>query len=55
MCEHKNIVIATRTYYHIEEGYNKMMEKENVDMAKYEQYTRLVTRCQDCEKILEKI
>lgn len=52
-CEHNHIIITTKCYYFIEEGYEKIIEKEDLDMENYEANIETITRCQDCGKILD--
>jgi len=52
-CKHQHIIITTKIHYYMEEGYDKTMEKDDVDLADYEGDIESVTRCQDCGKILE--
>jgi len=52
-CEHNHIIITTKYYYFIEEGYEKIIEKEDLDMENYKTNIELFTQCQDCGKILD--
>jgi len=52
-CKHQSVIITVKTHYYLEEGYDKVIEKDDVDWADYEGDIESVTRCQDCNKVLE--
>jgi len=53
-CKHTNIIIRCETYYKIPQGWEKLMEEENIDMEDYRvNHFHTVDICQDCGKILE--
>ena len=52
-CKHRNIIITVKTHYYLKEGYDKVIEKDDVDWADYEGDSESTTRCQDCGKVLE--
>lgn len=53
-CKHINIVIREETYYRIPQGWEELMEQQDIDMEDYRiGYSHTVHICQDCGKILQ--
>jgi len=54
-CKHQNIIITTKTRYFIKQGWDKLMEQENVDLEEYrvENADESVVFCEDCGEYLE--
>jgi len=53
-CKHQNIVITTKNHYHIPEGWEKLQEKDDIDMEDYRLNTfESSIFCEDCGEYLE--
>jgi len=52
-CAHKHIVITQKSYYTFSEGYNKAMEKDDLDMTDYLiESDQEIVFCEDCGEYL---
>jgi hypothetical protein len=53
-CLHKHIIMTTKEHYNIPQGYEELMEQEDIDMQDY--FTGNInnsTFCEDCGETLE--